>query len=624
MTLQVPKEQRIFMHASGRPSSVLLQCTSDTVVTADMYCKHPLSVRLTRWSPDPRLVQHQTVDFIRELTSDTQRESHLRGHTYIPPSKAFITASYEHNLEAYDTDPITIVRSFDSDTLALQWTAAIPQENSKLHFIPRRNAILALGLTWNVEEGYSSAKTKVALATLDAASGSILSINILQDPQNPCGNLSEAIGDADLTPSGDQLVLVFGDGQVTVLNVDDYLENGFSLNSMHFFTASLATLAILVTPIVAGPDALRAVETYAGATSGKYIVKFKEGVSPKAWAKRLGLSNAVDWNIINGLASNLDTDSLSSLRASADVELISEDGIMHTMAIQEDAPWGLSRLSSLTPPAIQNADLLNFTYIYDAAAGEGVDIYIIDTGVYVHHGDFEDRARWGIAVGSYQQFDGHGHGTHVAGSAAGKQFGVAKKANIIAVKVLSDSGFGFVSDVVSGIDWVLGQVEASGRPSIASMSLGGEGISTALENAVASLTAAGIHVTVAAGNSNVDAANTSPARAPSAITVGSSTIADERALNSNYGPVVDVFAPGFDVISSWTGSVTATNTTSGTSMATAYIAGLVAYLISKEGNALPAEMETKIKAYALNGILSGIPTNTINALAHNEAPATDE
>ncbi|CAA7263101.1 unnamed protein product [Cyclocybe aegerita] len=179
-------------------------------------------------------------------------------------------------------------------------------------------------------------------------------------------------------------------------------------------------------PCDTGPDALRAVETYAGATSGKYIVKFKEGVSPKAWAKRLGLSNAVDWNIINDLGSNLDTDSLSSLRASADVELISEDGIMHTMAIQEDAPWGLSRLSSLTPPAIQNADLLNFTYIYDAAAGEGVDIYIVDTGVYVHHGDFEDRARWGIAVGSYQQFDGHGHGTHVAGSAAGKQFGVAK------------------------------------------------------------------------------------------------------------------------------------------------------------------------------------------------------
>ncbi|KAJ3502962.1 hypothetical protein NLJ89_g8650 [Agrocybe chaxingu] len=214
---------------------------------------------------------------------------------------------------------------------------------------------------------------------------------------------------------------------------------------MRFSAASLATLAILVAPIFAAPDALRAVETYAGETSGKYIVKFKEGVSPKAWAKQLGLSNAVDWNIINGLASNLDTNSLNTLRASADVELISEDGIMHTMAVQDDAPWGLARLSSLTPSAIQNAGLLNFTYIYDETAGEGVDIYIVDTGVYVQHEQFEGRARWGIAVENYQQFDGHGHGTHVSGTAAGKQFGVAKKADIIAVKVLSDGGSGTVS-----------------------------------------------------------------------------------------------------------------------------------------------------------------------------------
>ncbi|KAJ3513181.1 hypothetical protein NLJ89_g3097 [Agrocybe chaxingu] len=225
---QVPNEQRIFMHTSGLPSSALLQCTSDTVVTADTYCRYPSSVRLTRWSSDPRLLEHQTVDFIRGLSSDTQRESHLRGHAYILPAKAFMTASYEHTLEAYDSDPITIIRSFTSDTLALQWTTAIPQENSKLLFIPRRNAALALGLTWSVEEGYSSARTKVALATLDAASGSILATHILPDPQSPCGNLSEAIGDADLTPSGNHLVLIFGDGQVAVLDVDEYLENGFS------------------------------------------------------------------------------------------------------------------------------------------------------------------------------------------------------------------------------------------------------------------------------------------------------------------------------------------------------------------------------------------------------------
>ncbi|KAJ3514772.1 hypothetical protein NLJ89_g2171 [Agrocybe chaxingu] len=394
---------------------------------------------------------------------------------------------------------------------------------------------------------------------------------------------------------------------------------------MRFFATSFPTLAILVAPILAAPDALRAVETYACAPNGKYIVKFKEGVSPKAWAKRLGLSNAVDWDIINGLASDLDTASLNTLRASADVELISEDGIMHTMAVQEDAPWGLSRLSSLTPPAHQNEDLLNLTYIYDETAGEGVDIYIVDTGVYVQHvcnlsftlftsgeltalkEEFEDRARWGIAVGNYLEFDGNGHGTHVAGTAAGKRFGVAKKANIIAVKVLSDFGIGLVSEIVTGLNWVIGQVEASGRPSIVSMSLGAAGASMSSSPRV----------------TPTPRGNTSPARAHSAITVGASTIADERSPLSNYGSVVDVFAPGLNVISAWTGSVTATNSSSGTSMATPHVAGLVAYLISKEGDASPAEMETKIKAYALNGILTGIPTNTINALAHNEAPAID-
>ncbi|KAG5640117.1 hypothetical protein DXG03_001049, partial [Asterophora parasitica] len=158
---------------------------------------------------------------------------------------------------------------------------------------------------------------------------------------------------------------------------------------------------------------------------------------------------------------------------------------------------------------------------------------------------------------------------------------------------------------VSGLDWVAASVAASGRPSIATLSLGG-GASTPLDNGVTSLVNKGIHVTVAAGNSNTDAGTTSPARAAGVITVGASTIADARASFSNYGAVVDVFAAGQNVISSWIGSTTATNNISGTSMATPHVAGLVAYLIGRNGNTSPAGIATLLRALSVKGIISGI------------------
>ncbi|KAG5640867.1 hypothetical protein DXG03_006771 [Asterophora parasitica] len=160
--------------------------------------------------------------------------------------------------------------------------------------------------------------------------------------------------------------------------------------------------------------------------------------------------------------------------------------------------------------------------------------------------------------------DNRSHSIH-SGTVGGNQYGVAKAANVIAVKVLSDSGSGSVADIVSGLNWVASSVAASGRPSIATLSLGG-GASVPLDNAVTSLVNKGIHVTVAAGNSNTNAGSTSPARAAGVITVGASTIADARASFSNYGAVVDVFAAGDKVISAWIGGPTATNNISGTSM----------------------------------------------------------
>ncbi|KAG6814633.1 hypothetical protein H0H93_012808, partial [Arthromyces matolae] len=177
--------------------------------------------------------------------------------------------------------------------------------------------------------------------------------------------------------------------------------------------------------------------------------------------------------------------------------------------------------------------------------------------------DFGGRARWGATFGSNNNLDNQGHGTHCAGTAAGTRYGVAKQASLISVKVLDGvNGSGSTADILSGMNFVLSSARASGRPSIASMSLGG-GASTSVDNAVA---------VVAAGNENVNANTVSPARAPSAITVGATSISDARASFSNFGSVVSVFAPGQVIVGPWIGSTTAVNATSGTSMAAPHVA----------------------------------------------------
>ncbi|KAF8662094.1 hypothetical protein AX16_001204 [Volvariella volvacea WC 439] len=384
-----------------------------------------------------------------------------------------------------------------------------------------------------------------------------------------------------------------------------------------------ASLLLAVVPAFAAPSALRPIEKFKGQTTGKYIVVLKDGVSKADVLGNLRTTTAtaesVEWEIINGFAAHLDEASLNALRASSDVEYIAEDGIVsiNTVVTQTNAPWGLQRISQDAKLTNQDPTVLTFTYTYnDVGNASGADVYVVDTGVYTAHSEFEGRARWGATFGGYASADGNGHGTHCAGTIGGKTYGVAKKVNIIAVKVLSDSGSGTVTDIVSGLNWVLTQARATGRPSIVSMSLGG-GASTSLDSAVASLTSGGVHVVVAAGNNNDDANFYSPARAPSAITVGASTIADARASFSNYGSVVDVFAPGQDVISAWIGSTTATNRISGTSMATPHVAGLSAYLISKDGNLSPAALSTKIQSLAVKGVLTNIPTGTVNYLARN-------
>lgn len=223
-----------------------------------------------------------------------------------------------------------------------------------------------------------------------------------------------------------------------------------------------------------------------------------------------------------------------------------------------------------------------------------MDVYVIDTGIHINHAEFGDRASWGKTIPDDVDEDGNGHGTHCAGTIASNKYGVAKAAKVIAVKVLGSNGSGSMADVVAGVAYAADsaakkaqdaadEVKATGKTkhkgSVANMSLGG-GKSRALDQAVNAAVDSGLHFAVAAGNDNRDACNYSPAAAEKAVTVGASTLADERAYFSNFGPCVDVFAPGLNILSTWIGSKHAVNTISGTSMASPHTAGLLAYLLS--------------------------------------------
>ena len=297
--------------------------------------------------------------------------------------------------------------------------------------------------------------------------------------------------------------------------------------------------------------------------------------------------------------------------------------------VEKNAPWGLARIS--------HRDSLSFSdfnkYLYAADAGEGVDVYVIDTGTYIDHVDFEGRAHWGktIPEGDEDE-DGNGHGTHCSGTIAGKKYGVAKKANVYAVKVLRSNGSGSMQDVVKGVEWAANahtekvkKGKKGFKGSAANMSLGG-GKSPALDRAVNGAVAAGIHFAVAAGNDNADSCNYSPASAENAITVGASALDDSRAYFSNYGKCNDIFAPGLSIISTWIGSKYAVNTISGTSMASPHIAGLLAYYLSLQPSPdsayavteiNPKKMKENILSIATVGALTDVPADTKNILAWN-------
>jgi subtilisin family serine protease len=309
---------------------------------------------------------------------------------------------------------------------------------------------------------------------------------------------------------------------------------------------------------------------------------------------------------LNGYAAKMTEAEAEALSLDPRVQFVEEDQVYTADTTQTGATWGLDRIDQRDRP-------LNGTYVYNHT-GSGVRAYIIDTGIRTTHTQFGGRAAVSadfVGDGRNGQ-DCNGHGTHVAGTVGGSTYGVAKSVSLRAVRVLNCQGSGTTSGVISGVNWV-----AQNRilPAVANMSLGG-GASSALDTAVNNAINAGVVFAVAAGNENQNACNVSPARTAAAITVGSTTSTDARSSFSNFGTCVDIFAPGSSITSAWASSDTATNTISGTSMATPHVAGAAALYLQTFPGSSPATVRNALVNNSTTNRITNVGTGSPNRLLY--------
>ena len=382
-------------------------------------------------------------------------------------------------------------------------------------------------------------------------------------------------------------------------------------------------IVALVSAAIGGVVSAQEVQTPERAIPNQYIVVLKDEqvVRTQVRAVADALVRPQGGRVIQhferalrGFTVNISATGAAALARNPRVRYVEQDSLMFASFTQSGATWGLDRIDQRDLP-------VDGTYTYNDTAA-AVHAYIIDTGIRATHTEFGGRVS---PVGFSSINDGNGtndcngHGTHVAGTVGGATYGVAKGVTLHAVRVLDCSGSGSTSGVIAGVDWVTANHAVS---SVANMSLGG-GVSTALDDAVRNSIASGVTYAIAAGNSNANACNASPARVSQALTVGSSTNTDARSSFSNFGTCVDLFAPGSGITSAWITNDTATNTISGTSMATPHVTGAAALYLATDPNAPPATVHAAIVNNASLNKLSSIGTGSPNRLLYsifNAAP----
>jgi subtilisin family serine protease len=372
-------------------------------------------------------------------------------------------------------------------------------------------------------------------------------------------------------------------------------------------TLTAAAIAALTATGVGTTAHTAAAAPPAGSPLGTYIVTLDASNAPGQVAARAehqfgGRTEHVYTAALKGFAIELPAAAADRLRALPGVVAVEKDQPIQATITQPLATWGLDRID-------QQPTALNGSYNY-TATGAGVTAYIIDTGIQFSNTDFGGRATSGydaVNLGTPAD-DCNGHGTHVAGTVGGTKYGVAKQVRLVAVRVLDCNGSGSTSGVIAGINWVTNSHQA-GAPAVANMSLGG-GLSPALDAAVTASIADGVTYAVAAGNGNSqgvpqDACNSSPAAVPDALTVGATDKTDAPASFSNYGKCVDLFAPGVGITSDWYSrrSATATNTISGTSMATPHVTGVAALFLSTTPSASVLDVSKAITDATTKGVV---------------------
>ena len=375
-----------------------------------------------------------------------------------------------------------------------------------------------------------------------------------------------------------------------------------------------------------------AIQRVPNARPGHYITLFTNDVrreevralSELLTAEAKGRLEFVYEHALHGFAAELDEDAALKIARDPRVAQVAQDGIIETATTQTSATWGLDRVDQRTLP-------VSSSYRYNST-GNGVHVYVIDSGVRTTHQEFGGRAVHGVDVtGDNVVFcPAAFHGSHVAATVAGTTYGVAKKATIHSVKVFACDGVSppqatFDSRVIAGVDWVTANRVL---PAVANMSLGrpvavpgNTYVDNLIDLAVQGSINSGVTYVIAAGNRNWDAFQTTPARLPAAITVGATDVLDARALfggagGSNFGPALDVFAPGKAILSASSESDTATRLLAGTSMASPHVAGEVARFLETATDAAPADAHAFVVKNATTGVVTDAGAGSPNRLLY--------